>query len=63
MITSIYEGTNQTQGHGDGPPAAVPDQIGMTCATRDQMGVHVGGASAPISQCVLTGEFALGSAA
>src|SRR6266496_2659185 len=28
---------------GDGPPAVVPRQVGLTYATRDQMGVDVGG--------------------
>ena len=47
---------------GDSPPTAVPAQIGLTYATRPD-GIDVGGATAPISQCVLSGQFVLRSAA
>jgi hypothetical protein len=51
MITRIYEGTNQIQrAVVIAQPAAVPGQIGLTYATRDQMGVDVGGASPPKSR-------------
>jgi hypothetical protein len=49
MITRIYEGTNQIQRMVIAQPAAVPGQIGLTYATRDQMGVDVGGGIDPIS--------------
>ena len=65
MITRICEGISQTQhvvtAHRDHPLSAVPGQIRLAYATQDQMGVDVGGGTAPKSQCVLTGEFALGS--
>jgi hypothetical protein len=43
MITRICEGTSQIQRVVIAQPAAVPGQIGLTYATRDQMGVDVGG--------------------
>ncbi len=49
MITRIYEGTNQIQRVVISHSAAVPRQIGLTYATRDQMGVDVGGGTDPVS--------------
>ena len=48
MITRIYEGANQIQRVVIAQPAAVPGQIGLTYATRDQIGVDVGGGIDPI---------------
>jgi hypothetical protein len=47
MITRIYQGTNQRVG--DGPPTAVPGPDRADIATRDQMGVDVGGGIDPVS--------------
>ncbi len=47
MITRIYEGTNQIQRVVIAQPAAVPGQIGLTYATRDQMGLMSAAGSTP----------------
>jgi hypothetical protein len=54
MITRIYEGTNQIQRTVIAQPAAVPGQIGLPYATRDQMGVDVGGGSTHTPYCSIS---------
>jgi hypothetical protein len=61
MVTRACEGSNQAQCMVMARQLQFPARIGLTCVTRDQMGVDVGGPSAPQSQRVLSGEFALGS--
>jgi hypothetical protein len=49
MITRTCEGSNQTQRMVMARQLQFPARIGLTCVTRDQMGVDVGGGIDPVS--------------
>jgi hypothetical protein len=48
MITRTCEGSNQAQRMVMARQLQFPARIGLTCVTRDQMGVDVGGGIDPI---------------
>jgi hypothetical protein len=47
MITRTCEGSNQAQRMVMARQLQFPARIGLTCLTRDRMGVDVGGGSTP----------------
>jgi hypothetical protein len=49
MITWTCEGSNQAQRMVMARQLQFPARIGLTCVTRDRMGVDVGGATDPVS--------------
>jgi hypothetical protein len=61
MITRTCEGSNQAQRMVMARQLQFPARIGLTCVTRDQMGVDVGGGLEPFAYAnVVSAEFALG---